>query len=263
MSYFFFDIDGTLKPNRKDIPDSIVQSITKLISNGHHVFLCTGRAYYMCDTVLEQLNLHNAIVDNGMGIIAHDQVVRTHPIDPDVLKSTLDLIKKLKADYQILDVHCAYRNPTLFERYSSPAIRRSARSINKLKDYSGSPILKIDVYFRNLKDEQYFVDHMDPSLQIITNSGYNKGNHDLYGEIIPSAFNKGTAIKELCDLYSIDIKDTYGFGDSDNDSGMLEVVGHPVVVSPGTAQLNPLAEYFCDPPEKDGITQALKHYQLI
>ena len=43
MKYFFFDIDGTIKPYGQKIPDSTKNTIRKLQKNGHKVFLATGR----------------------------------------------------------------------------------------------------------------------------------------------------------------------------------------------------------------------------
>lgn len=270
MSYFFFDIDGTIKPNHTDIsvmPEPIIHSIRSLIRNGHQVFLCTGRSYYMCDFLSDDLGTSNAIIDNGCGIILNDQLLVSHPIDPDVLNQTRALLEELHADYQLLDAYFAYRTLNLFERWKGPAIRQTQRHqdspLKKVTNYDNSPILKIDVYFKTDEEMDAFKKRINPSLQLITNSGYNKGEHSLYGEVTLAQYNKGTAIKEVIDYLHGDLNDTYGFGDSDNDLGMLEVVKHPVVVRPGSPLLNKLAEYECDPPQKDGITKALKHYKFI
>lgn len=269
MSYFFFDIDGTLKPNHNDgdIPAPIIQSIRTLVKNGHQVFLCTGRSYYQCDFFGDDLGISNAIVNNGNGIIANDQLIVTHAIDQDVLDKTRQLLERLHADYQLLDLYFSYRTLNFYNTWKGPAIKNTHRHsdspIKKTTDYQNSPIQKIDVYFKTAEEMDIFKSEIDPSLQIITNSGYNKGDNYLYGEVTLAKYNKGTAIKELIDYFHGDLSDTYGFGDSDNDIGMLKAVAHPIVVRPGTPELNALAQYQCDPPEKDGITQALKHYHFL
>ena len=40
----FFDADGTICDMEKGVPDSAVESIKKLITNGHQAWLCTGRS---------------------------------------------------------------------------------------------------------------------------------------------------------------------------------------------------------------------------
>ena len=40
----FFDIDGTLWDEHMHIPASTITTLKKLQSNGHKIFLCSGRA---------------------------------------------------------------------------------------------------------------------------------------------------------------------------------------------------------------------------
>ena len=41
MKYFFFDIDGTLKPYGQKIPQSAKETINRLQKEGHTIFLAT------------------------------------------------------------------------------------------------------------------------------------------------------------------------------------------------------------------------------
>jgi len=55
------------------------------------------------------------------------------------------------------------------------------------------------------------------------------GNHLL--EIHHKDQTKGNALKEYAKIYDLDLNDVYAIGDSENDLSMLEVVGHPYIVS--------------------------------
>jgi len=45
---------------------------------------------------------------------------------------------------------------------------------------------------------------------------------------------KAECVRELAQRHGIALEHSYAFGDSSNDVPMLEAVGHPVVVNPGS-----------------------------
>ena len=52
----FFDADGTICDIEKGVPDSAVESIKKLVANGHQAWLCTGRSRAFVPWYLEQIS---------------------------------------------------------------------------------------------------------------------------------------------------------------------------------------------------------------
>lgn len=51
----FFDADGTICDIEKGVPDSAIESIKKLIANGHQAWLCTGRSRAFVPRYLERI----------------------------------------------------------------------------------------------------------------------------------------------------------------------------------------------------------------
>lgn len=49
--------------------------------------------------------------------------------------------------------------------------------------------------------------------------------------------NKGSGVKRLCDRLHIPLKDVVAFGDNYNDVTMLDIVGHPYIMSSATGEL--------------------------
>ena len=43
----FFDVDGTLFKQGKNVPKSTIRAIAKIRENGHLAFVCTGRSRVM------------------------------------------------------------------------------------------------------------------------------------------------------------------------------------------------------------------------
>ena len=80
---------------------------------------------------------------------------------------------------------------------------------------------------------------------------------------MPKGFCKASGILKVCELLDIDIKDTYAFGDSNNDFSMLEIAGHSIVMENGTDEVKKIAEYITTSVTDDGIFNACRHYGLI
>ena len=55
----FFDADGTICDIEKGVPDSAIESIKKLIANGHQAWLCTGRSRAFVRGILNGFHLQD------------------------------------------------------------------------------------------------------------------------------------------------------------------------------------------------------------
>ncbi|MCD7948695.1 MAG: HAD-IIB family hydrolase, partial [Erysipelotrichaceae bacterium] len=53
---------------------------------------------------------------------------------------------------------------------------------------------------------------------------------DILIEIMQQGINKATAIERLCDIWSVDIKNTLAFGDNYNDYEMLKACGKGILM---------------------------------
>ena len=83
------------------------------------------------------------------------------------------------------------------------------------------------------------------------------------GELINRKFNKGTGIKAICDELGCSLADTIGFGDSDNDLQMTDVVGISVCMANGSDNLKKLCDRICPAVTEDGVARELKTLGLI
>lgn len=268
----FFDIDGTIISDRTyQIPPSAIAAIQAAKNNGHRCFLCTGRSYGMTKEV-SSCGIDNAIITNGMGIIMDNEPVILHTIPKDIVKKTLAKIEELKGGYQIIDWQYGYQNPYNYSnsekafrsRYpdTDPQVFFDQKGMKALSEYPGTDILKIDVTLNTHEDAVEFENFLDPSLEMTWAGGYTNNTANS-GELVSKGFSKGTGIRELCDYLKADMSDTYGFGDSTNDIGMLEAVGTAVVMGNGPDAVKAYADYVTDDIDEDGLANAMKHLRLI
>ena len=71
---------------------------------------------------------------------------------------------------------------------------------------------------------------------------------------------KGNALKSLCDIIGIDIKEVMAFGDNGNDSSMLDLAGISVVMENGDPSVKDKADYICKDNDHHGVSDFLIEY---
>lgn len=95
MKYFFFDIDGTLKPYGQKIPQSAKETINRLQKEGHKIFLATGRRKNEIGKIMSNMNIDNAICSGGATIIIENKVEKEEFFSQYELRNILYECKKI------------------------------------------------------------------------------------------------------------------------------------------------------------------------
>lgn len=85
----------------------------------------------------------------------------------------------------------------------------------------------------------------------------------LIMDVMSVGITKGEAIKYLLEKFEIDRKDSYAFGDSDNDVEMLRAVGTGVVMGKHSKAAGEAATMFTGTVKEEGITTGLERLGLI
>ena len=89
------------------------------------------------------------------------------------------------------------------------------------------------------------------------NGGY------VNGELINRKFDKGRGIKAVCDYLSVPLQNSIGFGDSDNDLQMTDVVGISVCMADGSASLKQRCDRIAPSVYEDALRRSLQLWGLI
>src|SRR5690625_363921 len=93
----FFDIDGTLVNEEKQIPTSTKESINQLQQAGAHVAIATGRPPFMFKDIRDELGINTYVSFNGQYVVLDGQVIYENPIQMEKIKQLHD--DSLKYDY--------------------------------------------------------------------------------------------------------------------------------------------------------------------
>ena len=255
----FFDIDNTILTRNNEIPESTFRALEKLHENGHLVFINTGRSRaYVQDEKLLSLGFDGFITGCGTMIEYQGEILKDIRLKTDLVEHTVNTLRRYRIRPILEGKEFLYFDEEEFgnDPYGMKLKRELGERRRTIQDEWG----KWDVYkyacdttgadrescFKELEAYYDFMIHNERVVEIVP-----KGNH------------KGMGILEICEFLNVDIKDTFAFGDSANDIGMLKTAGTAVVMGNGTDAAKKHADYVTTDIMKDGIMNACKHFRLL
>lgn len=267
----FLDIDGTLTQAGSNVPpESALKAIRAAQAKGHKVLLCTGRNLAMLSPLLKY-GFDGVVASAGGYVEFGGQVIYDCPMSNRQRDIALQTLHESGVFCTIEAKDATYGDADLGDFLSQSqggnseiqrwrAALAGELGIQPMENYDGRPIYK--VVFMCREDSQ--LDKARAALeeeflfccQTVTKPAC------LNGELINRKFDKGKGIQRLCAHLGVDIRDTFGFGDSMNDLEMVQTVGVSVVMENGNQHLKALADYVCPRVEEDGLAKAFAKYQL-
>lgn len=224
------DLDGTLLPPTKILPEKTFPLIEKLYEKGVIFCPASGRQLpnlkKLFAPVLDKIAI---IAENGGLLYYGGEVIFSDPTPADGVRRALDIIRAQEGLYPVLS--CVERafyedgyplfNEILKRSYSS---EQRVKNLDDVID--GNVILKISVW-----DARPAVEHGGKILPPLLNglrtmvSGYD------WLDVSVSGANKGKALQALMARLSVRKEECAAFGDHNNDLEMLQASGHPFVTA--------------------------------
>lgn len=259
----FFDIDGTLWNYDHFIPESTKRAIKELRANGHMAFLCSGRARaFINHPDLLGMGFDGVVCSCGCHIEVNEEVIFEHLIDKDLAVATVETLREhgfmpilegpenLYMDDDEFPVGDGFGD--ILRRDLGDALvaiggdNYGNWKINKMSCAMEVPQETIDKCYAILEKDFGIIAH-----------------NETVCEVVPKGYNKATGMLHACELVGIDPKNTYAFGDSENDLDMLKAAAVGVAMGNGTDNAKAAADYVTDAFDADGIYNGLKHFGLI
>lgn len=267
----FLDIDGTLtEPGSNDPPESAIQAISKARQAGNFVFLCTGRNYDMLRPLL-RYEFDGLIASSGGYVECQGQVIYDCPMTEKQRRLAMDVLEKNGVFRTVECMDGSYTDEGFKEFLrknageggNSELLRwreqiEKALNIRPMKEYRGQPVYKIVVMSPSLERLSEPCKVLADDFVFCIQDGGRDGL--INGEVVNRKFDKGKAIRRVCDHLHIPIGNSVAIGDSMNDLEMMEAVGFGICMENGSEALKKMADDICPPVGKDGIRAAfLKH----
>lgn len=271
----FLDVDGTLIDDYGQVPASARQAVREARTNGHLVFLCTGRSMVeLTDSVFE-VDVDGYVLSSG----AYVQV------GPDVLKHER---LSQEAVHHVADFFDAHGGGYFFQAhdavYASPESRDLLRSIvaaSVASDPAFSEVdhglltyvdtITVDADLRAMVmtkaiffDSVVSVDDLRtefPEFLIVPASVTVFGTNA--GEMTIPGIHKATGIDVVLGHVGVDLADTIAIGDSYNDLEMLEHVAVGIAMGDAPEAVRDVADEVTTSTTEDGIRLAFLRHGLI
>jgi len=123
------------------------------------------------------------------------------------------------------------------------------------------PVSKIDIFYRKdspvseirkrFPKELDDCAHLDPE------------RIDFGSELTLAGVSKGSAVLEMMRILGKETKDSFGFGDSENDIEMLRQCGTGIAMGNADPLTKAAADYVTTDIDEDGILNAMEYFGLI
>lgn len=251
----FFDIDGTLLDEHKNIPAESVEAVHRLKEKGVYVAIATGRAPFMYEHLRQELGIHSYISFNGQLVVLEGEIIFEEVLPERELDT-------LREHAQRQGHPLVYLNETKMtaSEEDHPFI---AESIGSLKlpypaidpvFYKNHPVYQALIFCEEHEEDQYH-----RSYKPFRFVRWHKYSTD----VLPARGSKARGIQKMLDHLKIDRENAFAFGDGLNDSEMLEFVGTGVAMGNAHPQVKKVADTVTDHVSKAGLAKGLKKVGLL
>ncbi|HFE9255064.1 TPA: HAD-IIB family hydrolase [Streptococcus agalactiae] len=273
----FFDIDGTLLNDRKNVQKSTIKAIRNLKDQGILVGLATGRGPSFVQPFLENLGLDFAVTYNGQYIYSRSEIIYTNQLSKTTVYRLIRYAGARRREIslgtasgllgsgiiglgtsrlgQIVSSLVPRKWAKAIERSFKHFIRRiKPQNIDSLMVILREPIYQVVLVATEGESER--IQKQFPRVKLTRSSPYSM-------DVISEGQSKVKGIERVGQCYGFDLSEVIAFGDSDNDIEMLSQVGIGVAMGSASQQVKENARYTTADNNDDGISKALAHYGLI
>ena len=258
---FFFDVDGTLLPFGKSIPDSAVYSIKAAQALGSRCFIASGRSIAELPR-FPMLAFDGYICSAGATIIVDDKLIYSAHIERGAFDSLFRYLSE-KGFYVISQTDKAtYLSKDAWDMFT----RQLMKHIGRLVELNGlviSDTVPVDEDVKKVlflsDDDGYGVDRgrkeIDPMFTVVNNTvGLPQ---EIMAEVVLGGISKATGIEKVLSYFGVDRSDSVAIGDGSNDIEMVEYADIGIAMGNSSGDLKAVADYITTDIEEDGIKNAI------
>ncbi|MDO4466580.1 MAG: HAD family hydrolase [Bacillota bacterium] len=253
MHLLFFDIDGTLAIHR-NVPEGNSRALKLLMKNGEKTFICTGRAPIYATSLFGK-QVSGVICANGRYIIYKGKKIFGKAFSQEELDMYLSYIDASQGGAILIsdDKIIPYR---LNEDQKN--LVKKVYGDENVEEYQNQPIYTFDIWYTSLEQRDNMMN--GPLKEYLVFNDHGGHGH---ADCSTKDFDKGSAITFCMEYFGVNKEDCYAFGDGYNDKAMFRSAGECIAMGNAVEELKALATYVTDNICNDGITKALKHFELL
>lgn len=255
----FFDIDGTLLDGfiGLDKPlDSTIEAMKKAKQNGYYCVIASARS--ALPVSLDESLFDGFIFSNGNYVEWQGKMLYNNYFSQEQLAYLFELFAKYDAPYMLNGEKKSFhsnKGHTLITQHQEVY---GTKEEKVEENYTREDINMITALFHS-EDDQNLCKAALPQDWIVHT--YNKPN--IHMDIHLPGYSKGEAVEFLYKEIGLPFEQTFAFGDGQNDIEMLQAVKHGIAMGNAIEAIKMIALDVTDDVDKDGITKALKKYDVI
>ncbi len=266
MSVLFFDIDNTLLSHQSyTIPASALKALRLAKENGHLLFLCSGRSAQGLGEYYDKELYDGLIASSGTAGFFHDEPVFLSLLPEESVREIVSLAR----EYDLgLFIHCPGRSlmdgfgcERLSSVFQKDEKTLQAMGFCRIDACPAEPVMKIDVFYHEDSPVSEIRNRFPKALEECAHLDPNR--EDYGSELTIRGVSKGSAVLQILKALNMDPKDSYGFGDSENDIAMLRECGVGIAMGNADPLTKSAADYVTSDIEDDGIWNAMSQFGLL
>jgi len=258
----FFDIDGTIFDDRRNLPESVRPAMEAARRNGHRLVINTGRTLCNKDHRLDGFPLDGWIMGCGTRVIWQGETLQSMEYSPVDSLRLRDLFREMKTPAVWECDTAMYFDPENDMHPAMAGFREWA-----VKHGISREIAEADPEFRAVKMFCFARRGKIAEMKKRTAEAgmpFTAINRWPEGwELVPVGYSKGKGIDFLRKMLGMRKDECYAFGDSRNDLTMLRHAGCSIAMGNAADDVKAVCSYVADRPENDGIEKAMRHFGLI
>lgn len=251
----FFDVDGTLYNSEKKLPYSARKALFQARENGYEIAIATGRAPFMIQSIIEELEIDTYVTFNGQYVVCKGEVIYTDCVPKNELKEIVDFGSKLNHPVVFLD-----DRRMIASVHNNEYISKSLKTLRY-------PYPKIDPTFYKQNDVYQTLIFMEEKDEPLYRNTFPNVKfvrwHPVSCDILPKEGSKARGIQKVLEKLNIPLQNTFGFGDGLNDIEMLQTVGTSVAMGNAHESVKKVADVVADHVNNDGLAKVMKQLDII
>ncbi|MFB0828204.1 Cof-type HAD-IIB family hydrolase [Brevibacillus laterosporus] len=253
----FFDMDGTLLNEQKQIPEDTRKALRQLRDSGIHTVIATGRSPFHVRKLAEDLEIETLVCFNGAYVEHKGEVVYSTPIDVHSIEKLYQLVMARNHALVYLSDDSFYAT-----HEGNEMVNRAVSSIlfdppgMDAEVFRNKPIYQCWLHCAEGEEGVY---EQDDTLQNVRFFRW----HDVSLDVMPKDGSKAKGIEALLQHLTVDRSEAIAFGDGKNDIEMIQFVGMGVAMGNAHPDVFLHANYVTKHVDEGGISHALKELNIL
>ena len=259
---FFFDVDGTIIPFGKDIPESAKKALYRAKELGHRLFLSTGRGTCELDKRLECIDFDGGVFSAGGKVIYNGQNVYMRQFTPSERDYVMNFSKENNMEILIQTEEGTLLKRSTYECWNKAFDKYLGRKLAipglvVVDEFPEDLEMNKIVFFAMDRNIPSLREKIDPNYTIVGNTvGLPQ---EYMAELVLSEITKASGIEHLINHLGDDRSSVVAIGDGPNDIEMIQFASLGIAMGNGSDELKKVADFITDDIESDGLEKAIDY----